>query len=73
MIGPTYLPGGCLGGAKVLGKFSVPGRSTNFDNSRERTNSACSRCGCFFFFIHIFSLVYHFSFLFSLSLGDGPI
>ena len=46
------------GGAKVLGKLSVPGRPTNLDNSRARAYCACSRCGwgC----LDIFSLVYLF-------------
>ena len=54
--------------AKVLGKFAVPGRPTNLDNSRARAYRACSRCG-WGLFGH-FSLVYLFSFL-SLSLGDS--
>ena len=59
-----------LGGGRVLGKLSVPGRPTYLDNSRARAYCACSRCGlgC----LDIFSLVYLFSFL-SPSLGDGPI
>ena len=36
---------GWSGGAKVLGKLSVLGSPTNFDNSRGRANCACSRCG----------------------------
>ena len=61
---------GWSGGAKVLGKLSVPGRPTSLDDSRARTYCACSRCGwgC----LDIFPLVYLFSFL-SPSLGDGPI
>ena len=58
--GPTALAmgaaGGCLdiftlvylgwsGGAKVLGKLSVPGRPTNLDYRRARAYCACSRCG----------------------------
>ena len=50
---------GWLGVAMVLGKHPVPGRPTNLDYSRARTNCTCSRCrwGC----LDIFSLVYHFS------------
>ena len=63
--------GGWSGGAKVLGKLSVPGRPTNLEYSRARAYCACSRCGwglCGHFFSRL-------SFLssFSLSLGDGPI
>ena len=36
---------GWSGGAKVLGKLSVPGRPTSFDDSRARAYCACSRCG----------------------------
>ena len=52
---------GWSGGAKVLGKLSVPGRPTGLDDSRARAYCACSRCGwgC----LDIFSLVYLFSFL----------
>ena len=59
------------GGAKVLGKLSVPGRPTSLDDSRTRAFCACSRCG-WGLFGHFFP---HLSFLFSfsLSLGDGPI
>ena len=62
---------GWPGGAKVLGKLSVPGRPTSLDDSRARAYCACSRCG-WGLFGHFFS---HLSFLFSfsLSLGDGPI
>ena len=38
-------PGGWSGGAKVLGKLSVPGHPTNLDISRIRAYCACSRCG----------------------------
>ena len=60
-----------LGGVKVLGKLSVPGRPTNLENSWARAYCACSRCGlglCGHFFSRL-------SFLssFSLSLADGPI
>ena len=62
---------GWSGGAKVLGKLSVPGRPTNLEYSRARAYCSCSRCGwglCGHFFSRL-------SFLssFSLSLGDGPI
>ena len=36
---------GWTGGAKVLGKFSVPGRPTSLDDSRARAYCACSKCG----------------------------
>ena len=61
---------GWSGGAKVLGKLSVPGRPTSLDNSRARAYCACSRCARGLF--GHFSLIYLFSSL-SLSLGDGPI
>ena len=54
----------------MLGKIPVPGRPTNFHESRARAYRACSRCG--WGFLDIFSLVYLFSFL-SPSVGDGPI
>ena len=62
---------GWSGGAKVLGKLSVPGCPTNLDYSRARAYCACSRCG-WGVFGHFFS---HLSLLFSfsLSLEDGPI
>ena len=59
------------GGAKVLGKLSVPGHPTSLDDSRARAYCACSRCGWGLFgqfFSHL-----SFVFSFSLSLGDGPI
>ena len=67
----VLLEWGWSGGAMVLGKLTVPGRSTNFDYSRARAYCSYSRCGCGFFG-HFYS---HLSFLFSfsLSLGDGPI
>ena len=45
--------GGGAGGAKVLGKLSVPGCPTNVDYSRASAYCACSRggwglCGHFF-------------------------
>ena len=54
---------GWSGGAKVLGKLSVPGRPTNLDNSRAGAYCACSRCG-WGMFGHFFSRL---SFLFSFS------
>ena len=43
---PSFsLSRGWSGGAKVLGKLSVPGRSTSLDDSRARAYCACSRCG----------------------------
>ena len=62
---------GWSGGAKVLGKLSVPGRPTSLDDSRARAFCACSRCG-WGLFGHFFSHL-SFPFSFSLSLGDGPI
>ena len=53
----------------VLGKFLVPGRPTNLDNSRARAYCACSGCGLFGHFFTRLS----FLFSFSLSLGDGLI
>ena len=52
---------GWSGGAKLLGKLSVPGRPTNSDNSNTRACCACSRCG--WGGLDIFSLFYRFSFL----------
>ena len=45
----------------MLGKLSVSGRPTSFDDSRARACCACSWCGwgCF----DIFTLIYSFSFL----------
>ena len=61
---------GWSGGAKELGKLSVPGPHTYFDDSRARAYCACNKCGwgC----LDIFSLVYPFPSL-SHSLGDGTI
>ena len=53
---------GWSGGAKVLGKLSVPRRPTSLDYSRARAYCACSRCG-WGFVLDIFSLIYLFSFL----------
>ena len=36
---------GWSGGAKVLGKLSVPGCPTSLDDSRARAYCSCSRCG----------------------------
>ena len=63
--------GGGSGGAKVLGKLTVPGRPTYLDYSRARAYCACGRCGGGLFG-HFFSRL-SFLFSFSLSLGDGPI
>ena len=53
---------GWSGGAKVLGKLSVPGRPTSLDDSRARAYCACSRCGWgfvwTFFLSSIFSLLF---------------
>ena len=62
---------GWSGGAKVLGKLSVPGRPTYLDYGRARAYCACSRCGRGLFG-HFFSRLSVLS-SFSLSLGDGPI
>ena len=62
---------GWSGGAKVLGKLSVPGRPTSLDDSRARAQCACSRCRWGFFWTFFPHL--SFVFCFSLSLGDGPI
>ena len=61
---------GWSGSAKVLGKLSVLGRPTNFDNSRAGPIALAVGAGGGS--LDIFSLVYLFSFL-SPSLGDGPI
>ena len=55
----------------MLGKLSVPGRSTSLDDSRAGAYRACSRCGwgLFGYFFSRLSVL----FSFSLSLGDGPI
>ena len=52
---------GLSGGAMVLGKLTVPRRSTNLNDSKARANCACSGRGwrC----LNILSLVYHFSLL----------
>ena len=53
----------------MLDTLSVPGRPTNFDNSRARTYCACSGCGIFSAFIfHIFlSSIISIIFFFPLS------
>ena len=43
----SLLNRGWAGGAKVPGKFPVPGRPSNLSNSRARAYCACSRCGLF--------------------------
>ena len=53
---------GWSGGAKELGKLSVPGRLTSLDYSRARAYCACSRCGWGVVWT-FFSLIYLFSFL----------
>ena len=58
---------GWSGGAKVLGKLSVPGRPTSLDDSRARAYCACSRCGWGLF--GQFSLI---SLFFLPLLGRGP-
>ena len=58
----TQLDRGWSGGAKVLGKLSVPGRPTSLDDSRARAYCACTRCGWGFVWT-FFSLIYLFSFL----------
>ena len=54
--------GGWSGGAKVLGKHSVPGRPTILNDSRARAYCACNRCGWGFvwtlFLSSIFSLFF---------------
>ena len=71
-FGPVHVrTRGWSGGAKVLGKLSVPGCPTSLDDSRARAYCSCSRCG-WGLFGHFFSHL-SFVFSFSLSLGDGPI
>ena len=55
----------------VLGKLPVPGRRTFWIRVGQRPTvlAVGAGGGC----LDIFSLVYRFSFFFSLSLGDGPI
>ena len=50
---------GWSGGAMVLGKLPVPGRSYTLDYSRARADCTCSTCGlgC----LDIFTLIYPFS------------
>ena len=50
---------GWSGGAKVLGKLSVPGRPTSLDDSRARAYWPLAGGGC----LDIFSLIYLFCFL----------
>ena len=64
--------GGWSGGAKVLGKLSVPGRPTSLMTVGQGPIALAAGAGGGFLIGHFFS---HLSFLFSssLSLGDGPI
>ena len=55
----------------VLGKLPAPGRPTNLDYSRAKSDCAYRRCR-WGLFEHFFSRL-SFLFSFSLSLGDGPI
>ena len=48
---------GWSGGAKVLGKLSVPGRPTNLDRQGPIVLAVGASGGCF----DIFSLIFHFS------------
>ena len=60
-VGCIIMGGGGSGGAKVLGKPSVPGRPTSLDDSRARAYCACSRSGwgCLDIFLSsIFSLFF---------------
>ena len=59
------------GGAMVLGKLLVPGVLLIWIRVGQGPTALAVGAGggC----LDIFSLVYHFSFSFSLSLGDGPI
>ena len=61
---------GWSGGAKVLGKLSVPGRSTNLDYGRQGpiVLAVGAGGGCLDIFLSSITL-----FSFSLCLGDGPI
>ena len=54
---------GCMGGAKVLGELSVPGRPTSLDDSRVRAYCACSRCGWGFVWTFFLSSVFSLFFL----------
>ena len=56
----------------MLGKLSVPGCPTSFDDSRAKAYCACNRCGWGLFGHFSLNLNYLFS-SFSISLGDGPI
>ena len=51
------------------GKFPVPGRPTNWDNSGARAYCACSRFGSGLFGHS--STIFHFSFLFPSLLGTA--
>ena len=63
--------GGWSGGAMVLGRLPVPGILLIWITVGEGPIALAvgEVGGC----LDIFSLVYHFYFYFSLSLGDGPI
>ena len=62
---------GWSGGAKVLGKLQLPGRSADLDYGRVRAYCLAVGAGrgCLAIFFSHLSL----PFSFSLSLGDGPI
>ena len=65
----TYL--GWSGGAMVLGKLPVPGRSTIWITvGQGPTALVVGAGGCC---LDVFALIYPFLSSFSLSLGDGPI
>ena len=61
---------GWSGGAKVLGKLSVPGRPTSLDYSRARAYCACNRCG--WGFVWTFFLSSTFSLFFLPLFGRRP-
>ena len=70
----TYLQAvrrGWSGGAMVLGKLPVPGVLLLWISVGQGPTALAvgAGAGC----LDIFSLIYRFSFLFSLSQGDGPI
>ena len=62
---------GWSGGAMVLGKLPVPGRPTVWITVGQGPTALVVGAGggC----LEVFTLIYHFLFSFSLSLGDGPI
>ena len=59
----VLVPEGWSGGAKVLGKLSVPGRPTSLDDSRARSYCACSRCGWGFVWTFFLSSIFTLFFL----------